>query len=163
MAIRIVFLLALSTLLSAYIHAGTTKDAEKIIDISANRISMDDKNSLGRYYGDVVIYYDGGLLKADEVLIYEENNHIGRMIAYGQKDTPAAYQIGAEGDENFIYLEAQKIIYRTADNFLQLEGNVRVKRNNGSVKSHTLQYHIDQKKITTTGRKNQKVESSIAL
>ena len=164
MIIKIIFLLVLSALLSAYIHANVVKDAEKkLIDISANKINMDDKNSFGGYYGDVVIYYDSGQLEADKVLIYEENNRIGEMIAYGRENTPAIYQRGTEGDEDFIYLEAQKIIYKTVDNFLQLEGSVYVKRNDGSIKAHTLQYDLDKKEVTTTGQKNQKVESSVTL
>ena len=111
MSLRTIPLLILA-LLSQPVF-GERADRDKPIQIEANRMSIDDAKKIQILEGDVVVIKGTMVLRADRVVITEDQYGFQKGTAFGGKDGLARMRQKREGADEYTDGEAERIEYNT--------------------------------------------------
>ena len=151
MSLRTVTLLILA-LLSQPVFAERA-DRDKPMQVEANRISIDDAKKIQILEGDVVVIKGTLALRADRVVITEDQYGFQKGTAFGGKDGLARMRQKREGMEEYIDGEAERIEYNTNTEVAELFHRAWVKSGQDQVRGDYIWYDaISEKYLVTAGQ-----------
>ncbi len=150
MKLRLTILL-LASLTSAAALAERA-DRDKPLQLEANRISIDDAKKIQILEGDVILIKGTMVLKADRVVIVEDQYGFQKGTAFGGKDGLARIRQKREGREEYMEGEAERIEYNTNNEVAELFHRAWVKSGEDEVKGDYIWYDgISEKYLVTSG------------
>ena len=151
MSLRTVTLLTLA-LLSQPAFAERA-DRDQPIQVEANRISIDDAKKIQILEGDVVVIKGTMVLRADRVVITEDQYGFQKATATGGKDGLARMRQKREGVDEYTDGEAERIDYNTNTEVAEFFHRAWVKSGPDQVRGDYIWYDsISEKYLVTAGQ-----------
>ena len=145
----------LSLLLACSISAAAMAeraDRDKPLQIEANRVSIDDAQKIQILEGDVVLIKGTMVLRADRVVVTEDQYGFQKGTAFGGKGGLARFRQKREGLEEYVEGEAERIEYNTNNEVAELFHRAWVKSGEDEVKGDYIWYDgISEKYLVTVG------------
>ena len=130
-------------------------DRDKPLQLEANRISIDDAKKIQILEGDVVVIKGTMVLRADRVVVTEDQYGFQKGVATGGKDGLARIRQKREGREEYIEGEGERIEYNTNTEVAELFQRAWVKSGEDQVKGDYIWYDgISEKYLVTAGKSN---------
>jgi lipopolysaccharide export system protein LptA len=150
MSLRIASLLLMSLISSAVM--AERADRDKPLQLEANRVSIDDAKKIQILEGDVLLIKGTMVLKAERVVITEDQYGFQKGTAFGGKDGLARIRQKREGREEYVEGEAERIEYNTNNEVAELFHRAWVKSGEDEVKGDYIWYDgISEKYLVTAG------------
>ena len=141
--------LCLLTSLSAHAERA---DRNKPMLLEANRVSIDDAKKIQILEGDVLISKGTMTLKADRVVIREDQYGFQKGTAFGGKNGLAHFRQKREGKEEYVEGEGERIEYNTNSEILELFHRSWVKSGEDQVRGDYIWYDaVSEKYLVTAG------------
>lgn len=151
MSLRILTLV-LASLFSATAFAERA-DRDKPLQLEADRISIDDAKKIQILEGDVVLIKGTMVLKADRVVVTEDQFGFQKGVAYGGKGGLARIRQKREGVDAYVEGEAERIEYNSSNEVAELFQRAWVKSGDDQVKGDYIWYDgISEKYLVTAGK-----------
>ena len=127
-------------------------DRDKPLQVEANRISIDDAKKVQVLEGDVVLVKGTMVLRADKVVVTEDQYGFQKGVATGGKDGLARFRQKREGVEEYIDGEAERIEYNTNSEVAELFHRAWVRSGDDQVRGDYIWYDgISEKYLVTAG------------
>jgi len=128
-------------------------DRDKPMQLEASRISIDDAKKIQILEGDVVVIKGTMVLRADRVVVTEDQYGFLKGVATGGKDGLARIRQKREGREEYIDGEAERIEYNTNTEVAELFQRAWVRSGEDQVKGDYIWYDaISEKYLVTAGK-----------
>ncbi|MFZ2268573.1 MAG: lipopolysaccharide transport periplasmic protein LptA [Azonexus sp.] len=148
--------LRLATLLLCLIASQSAfaekADRDKPLQLEANKVSIDDGKKIQILEGDVVLIKGTMILKADRVVVTEDQYGFQKGTAFGGKGGLAKFRQKREGREEYIDGEAERIEYNTNSEVLELFHRAWVKNGEDQLKGDYIWYDtVSEKYLVTAG------------
>jgi len=124
-----------------------SKDSDKPIFIKASSAEIDEIAGLSIYQGLVKITQGSLIITANEIKVYNDKKKISKVIAYGDKASPAYYKQDRKLTERFVEAKAQEIIYIINDEMVHLKGEANLIQGYDSFSGNTLDYDIKNDRV----------------
>jgi lipopolysaccharide export system protein LptA len=138
-------------LLSLSAHAERA-DRDKPMLLEANRVAIDDAKKIQILEGDVLITKGTMILKADRVVIKEDQYGFQKGTAFGGKNGLARFRQKREGKEEYVEGEGERIEYNTNSEILELFHRAWVKSGEDQVRGDYIWYDaVSEKYLVTAG------------
>ena len=128
----LVVLLLLSTL-----SLAEKADRDKPIEIESDTMTMDDTKNVSIYTGDVILTQGTLIIKADELIVREDNQGFQHSTSTGN---PTSFKQKREGVEEYIEGIGQRIEYDGHMDKVHIYRNAIVKRGNDTVMGDYIIY-----------------------
>ena len=128
----LVVLLLLSTL-----SLAEKADRDKPIEIVSDTMTMDDTKNVSIYTGDVILTQGTLIIKADELIVREDNQGFQHSTSTGN---PTSFKQKREGVEEYIEGIGQRIEYDGHMDKVHIYRNAIVKRGNDTVMGDYIIY-----------------------
>ncbi|PKO44143.1 MAG: lipopolysaccharide transport periplasmic protein LptA [Betaproteobacteria bacterium HGW-Betaproteobacteria-4] len=143
--------LTLCLLISIPAHAERA-DRDKPMLLEANRVSIDDARKIQILEGDVLITKGTMTLKADRVVIREDQYGFQKGTAFGGKSGLARFRQKRDGKEEYVEGEGERIEYNTNSEILELFHRAWVRNGEDQVRGDYIWYDaISEKYLVTAG------------
>jgi len=143
--------LTLCLMISLAAHAERA-DRDKPMLLEANRASIDDAKKIQVLEGDVLITKGTMTLKADRVIITEDQYGFQKGTAFSGKNGLAYFRQKREGKEEYVEGEGERIEYNTNSEILELFHRAWVKNGEDLVKGDYIWYDaVSEKYLVTAG------------
>ncbi|KAB2920972.1 MAG: lipopolysaccharide transport periplasmic protein LptA [Dechloromonas sp.] len=127
-------------------------DRDKPMHLEANRISIDDAKKIQILEGDVVITKGTLILKADRIVVTEDQYGFQKGTAFGGKGGLARFRQKREGRDDFMEGEAERIEYNSNNEVAELFHRAWVKSGEDEIKGDYIWYDaISEKYLVTAG------------
>ncbi len=127
-------------------------DRDKPMLLEANRISIDDAKKIQILEGDVVITKGTMILKADRVVVTEDQYGFQKGTAFSGKGGLARFRQKREGKDEYIDGEAERIEYNSNSEIAELFHRAWVKSGEDEVKGDYIWYDaVSEKYLVTAG------------
>jgi len=146
-------LVALSLcLLAAQNALAERADRDKPMQLEANRITIDDARKIQVLEGDVLVTKGTMILKADRIVITEDQYGFQKGTAFGGKDGLARFRQKREGSEDYVDGEAERIEYNSNSEIAELFQRAWVKSGEDQVRGDYIRYDaVSEKYLVTAG------------
>ena len=131
--------LTLCLLAALPVHAERA-DRDKPMLLEASRVSIDDAKKIQILEGDVVITKGTMILKADRVVITEDQYGFQKGTAFSGKDGLARFRQKREGKDEYIEGEAERIEYDGRADKVELFNRAYVKSGHDEVRGRYIAY-----------------------
>lgn len=139
-------------LVIAYPAIAEKADRDKPMLLEANRVSIDDAKKIQILEGDVLITKGTMILKADRVVITEDQYGFQKGSAFSGKKGLAYFRQKREGKAEYIEGEAERIDYNTNTEIVELFQRAWVKNAEDQLKGDYIWYDaISEKYLVTAG------------
>ena len=126
------------TLAAASLGAHTEQaDRDKPVNIEADRVEIDDQKKEAVFQGNVVLTQGTLMLKADRIIVNQDETGFQSGIAYGN---PAYFRQKREGFEDFIEGEAERLEYKGQEEKVELFINAKLTRGGDEVRGNYISY-----------------------
>jgi lipopolysaccharide export system protein LptA len=135
--------------LQAGVAAALPEDQQQPIHITAD--SAVQENNVVTYRGKVLIVQGSIRIDADEVVIYHDKGKLQRAVATGK---PAHFQEQPDAGGGVIAGSANKLIYHSADQRVELLQDAFVDRDKSTVKGNRIEYLLPSKTVRAEGSAN---------
>ena len=150
MSLRVASLLLISLISTAAL--AERADRDKPLQLEANRVSIDDAKKIQILEGDVLLIKGTMVLKADRVVITEDQYGFQKGTAFGGKNGLARIRQKREGREEYVEGEAERIEYNTNNEVAELFHRAWVKSGEDEVRGDYIWYDgISEKYLVTAG------------
>ena len=127
-------------------------DRDKPMLLEANRVSIDDARKIQILEGDVLITKGTMTLKADRVVIREDQYGFQKGTAFGGKSGLARFRQKRDGKEEYVEGEGERIEYNTNSEILELFHRAWVRNGEDQVRGDYIWYDaISEKYLVTAG------------
>jgi len=127
-------------------------DRDKPMQLEANRVSIDDAKKIQILEGDVVIIKGTMMLKADRVIVTEDQYGFQKGTAFGGKSGLARFRQKREGREEYTEGEAERIEYNTNSEIAEFFHRAWVKSGEDQVRGDYIWYDaVSEKYLVTAG------------
>lgn len=128
-------------------------DRDKPLQLEASRISIDDAKKIQILEGDVIVIKGTMMLRADRVVITEDQYGFQKGVAFGGKDGLARIRQKREGKDEYSEGEAERIEYNTNSEVAEFFHRAWVKSGEDQVKGDYIWYDgISEKYLVTAGQ-----------
>ena len=125
------------------------QDRSQPIEVSANQATLDDKQSLAVYEGNVVLTQGSLTIKADKLTIKAaKNGQVDEVIATGKL---AEFTQTPEPNKDPIIAKAEHITYSVAQEKIVLTRSASVVQNKNLFQGNVITYDIKQQKLSASG------------
>ncbi|PKO94664.1 MAG: lipopolysaccharide transport periplasmic protein LptA [Betaproteobacteria bacterium HGW-Betaproteobacteria-10] len=152
MTLRLVALAISLCLLATQNALAERADRDKPMQLEANRITIDDAKKIQILEGDVLVTKGTMTLKANRIVITEDQYGFQKGTAFGGKDGLARFRQKREGSEDYLEGEAERIEYNTNSEVAELFHRAWVKSGEDEVKGDYIWYDaISEKYLVTAG------------
>jgi len=132
------------------------EDRSQPIEVSANQATLDDKQSLAVYEGNVVLTQGTLIIKADKLTIKAAiNGQVDEVIATGEL---AEFTQTPEPNKDPIVAKAEHITYSVAQEKIVLTRSASVVQNKNLFQGNIITYDIKQQKLRASGPSETKTE-----
>ncbi|MDP2883296.1 MAG: lipopolysaccharide transport periplasmic protein LptA [Azonexus sp.] len=143
--------LTVCLLISLAAHAERA-DRDKPMLLEANRVSIDDAKKIQILEGDVLITKGTMTLKADRVVIKEDQYGFQKGTAFGGKSGLARFRQKRDGKEEYVEGEGERIEYNTNSEVVELFHRAWVKSGEDQVRGDYIWYDaVSEKYLVTAG------------
>jgi lipopolysaccharide export system protein LptA len=123
-----------------------TSDPQQPIEIEAQQMILDERNSVSTYSGRVVLTQGSILIEAEKLVIYMRNNKLERMEAFGSGTAQASFrQQLANGEET--RANAGRMEYRAADSRLILRQQAQLRQRGNHIQSERIDYNTSSNSL----------------
>ncbi|MBP8170458.1 MAG: lipopolysaccharide transport periplasmic protein LptA [Azonexus sp.] len=127
-------------------------DRDKPMQLEANRITIDDAKKIQILEGDVLVTKGTMSLKADRIVITEDQYGFQKGTAFGGKDGLARFRQKREGVEEYVDGEAERIEYNSNSEVAELFHRAWVKSGEDQVRGDYIRYDaVSEKYLVTAG------------
>ncbi|RIX40684.1 MAG: lipopolysaccharide transport periplasmic protein LptA [Rhodocyclales bacterium GT-UBC] len=127
-------------------------DRDKPMQLEANRISIDDAKKVQILEGDVVITKGTMILKADRVVVTEDQYGFQKGTAFSGKGGLARFRQKREGKDEYVDGEAERIEYNSNTEIAELFHRAWVRSGDDEVKGDYIWYDaVSEKYLVTAG------------
>ena len=127
-------------------------DRDKPTQVEANRISIDDAKKIQILEGDVVVTKGTMVLRADRVVISEDQYGFQKGVATGGKDGLARIRQKREGKDEYTDGEAERIEYNSNNEIAEFFHRAWVRSGEDQVRGDYIWYDgISEKYLVTAG------------
>jgi len=127
-------------------------DRDKPLQLEADKVSIDDAKKIQILEGDVVLIKGTMILKADRVVVTEDQYGFQKGTAFSGKNGLAKFRQKREGREEYIDGEAERIEYNTNSEVLELFHRAWVKNGEDQLKGDYIWYDtVSEKYLVTAG------------
>lgn len=127
-------------------------DREKPLQVEAQRMSIDDGKKIQILEGDVVLTKGTMILRAERVVVTEDQYGFQKSTAFAGKGGLARFRQKREGKEDYIDGEAERIEYNTGSEIAELFHRAWIKGGEDQVKGDYIWYDaISEKYLATAG------------
>jgi lipopolysaccharide export system protein LptA len=127
-------------------------DRDKPLQVEAQRLSIDDAKKVQILEGDVVLTKGTLILRAERVIITEDQYGFQKSTAFAGKSGLAHFRQKREGRDDYIDGEAERIEYNTANEVAELFHRAWIKGGEDQVKGDYIWYDaISEKYLATAG------------
>ncbi|MFZ2971005.1 MAG: lipopolysaccharide transport periplasmic protein LptA [Ferribacterium limneticum] len=127
-------------------------DRDKPMLLEANRVSIDDAKKIQILEGDVLITKGTMTLKADRVVIKEDQYGFQKGTAFGGKNGLARFRQKRDGKEEYVDGEGERIEYNTNSEVVELFHRAWVKSGEDQVRGDYIWYDaVSEKYLVTAG------------
>lgn len=123
-------------------------NSDSPISVSANSARLDDSKGEATYSGDVVVTQDQTRLTADRVVLFQNQQGVQRIEAFG---TPARYEHPAMGDQAETDAQALKITYTAKDSRLILEQEAVIEQAGNVFRGDRIEYDAVARIVSAEG------------
>jgi lipopolysaccharide export system protein LptA len=128
-------------------------DRDKPLQLEASRISIDDAKKIQILEGDVIVIKGTMMLRADRVVITEDQYGFQKGVAFGGKDGLARIRQKREGKDEYSEGEAERIEYNTNSEVAEFFHRAWVRSGEDQVKGDYIWYDgISEKYLVTAGQ-----------
>ncbi|KXB31016.1 lipopolysaccharide transport periplasmic protein LptA [Dechloromonas denitrificans] len=139
-------------LLAAQPALAERADRDKPMQLEANRVSIDDAKKIQILEGDVVITKGTMVLKADRIVITEDQYGFQKGTAFAGKGGLARFRQKREGRDEYIDGEAERIEYNSNSEIAELFHRAWVRSGEDEVKGDYIWYDaVSEKYLVTAG------------
>lgn len=139
-------------LLAAPAAFAEKADRDKPMHLEANRISIDDAKKIQILEGDVVITKGTLVLKADRIVVTEDQYGFQKGTAFGGKGGLARFRQKREGRDDYMEGEAERIEYNSNSEIAELFHRAWVKSGEDEIKGDYIWYDaVSEKYLVTAG------------
>ena len=129
-------------------------DREKPIQITADSGSLDQKNEITIWKGNVVIIQGTLRFTAAHVVLSRTKDGQQHAVATG---SPVTFQQKLEGKPEYVKGHGTKVQYNSKSNIVVLTGNAQVSRGGDTVKGDVITYNTVTEYYTVDGSKGRQV------
>lgn len=126
-------------LLPAAAHAERA-DRDQPVNIEANRVSVDDRNKVHVFEGDVVLTQGTLVIKGNRLVVTQGADGFQTGVATGSDKRPATFRQKREGSEEVVEGEAERIEYDSRAERARLFNRARVKSGGDEVRGQFIEY-----------------------
>jgi lipopolysaccharide export system protein LptA len=128
-------------------------DRDKPTQIEANRISIDDAKKIQILEGDVVVTKGTMVLRADRVVITEDQYGFQKGVATGGKDGLARIRQKREGKDEYTDGEAERIEYNSNNEIAEFFHRAWVRSGEDQIRGDYIWYDgVSEKYLVTAGK-----------
>ncbi len=146
------FLLATLSLCVTLPALAERADRDKPMLLEAQRVSIDDAKKIQILEGDVIITKGTMILKAERVIVTEDEYGFQRSTAFAGKGSLARFRQKREGREDYVEGEAERIEYNTRNEVAELFHKSWVKSGEDQIKGDYIWYDaVSEKYLVTAG------------
>jgi len=138
--------LALVLLVSQPVFAERA-DRDKPMLLEANRISIDDARKQQILEGDVVITKGTLVLKAERIIVTEDQYGFQKGTAFATKGGKATFRQKREGRDDYVEGEAERIEYNSNTEVAELFHKARVRSGEDEVRGDYIWYDAVSEKF----------------
>jgi lipopolysaccharide export system protein LptA len=150
MSLRLALLIACT--LTAQSALAERADRDKPLQIEAQRMSIDDAKKIQILEGDVVLTKGSIILRAERVVITEDQYGFQKSTAFGGKGGLARFRQKREGKEGYIDGEGERIEYNTGNEIAELFHHAWIQDGEDQVKGDYIWYDaVSEKYLATAG------------
>jgi lipopolysaccharide export system protein LptA len=143
---------ALALFLAPGLSQAERADRDKPLHLEALRVSIDDANKVQILEGEVVLTKGTMVLRADRVVIIEDQYGFQKSTAFGGKNGLARFRQKREGVDEYVEGEAERIEYNTLNEVAELFHRAWFKSGEDTVKGDYIWYDaINEKYLVTAG------------
>jgi len=122
-------------------------DRDKPMLLEANRISIDDTKKQQILEGDVVITKGTLVLKAERIIITEDQYGFQKGTAFAAPGSKATFRQKREGREDYVEGEAERIEYNSDTEIAELFHRARVRSGEDEVRGDYIWYDAVSEKF----------------
>ncbi len=127
-------------------------DRDKPMLLEANRVTIDDAKKIQILEGDVVVTKGTMMLKADRIVITEDQYGFQKGVAFAGKGGLARFRQKREGKDEYMEGEAERIEYNSNSEIAELFHRAFVKSGDDQVKGDYIWYDaVNEKYLVTAG------------
>lgn len=127
-------------------------DKDKPMLLEAQRVSIDDAKKVQILEGDVVITKGTMILRAERVIVTEDEYGFQRSTAFAGKGGLARFRQKREGREDYVDGEAERIEYNTRNEVAELFHRAWVKSGEDQLRGDYIWYDaVSEKYLVTAG------------
>ncbi|MCE1183275.1 MAG: lipopolysaccharide transport periplasmic protein LptA [Rhodocyclales bacterium] len=139
-------------LLTAFPAQAEKADRNKPMLLEANRVSIDDAKKIQILEGDVVITKGTLQLKADRIVITEDQYGFQKGVAFAGKSGLARFRQKREGRDEYIEGEAERVEYNSNTEIAELFHKAWIKSGDDQIKGDYIWYDaVSEKYLVTAG------------
>ena len=111
-------------------------DREKPVNIEANRLTVDDRNKVHVFEGNVVLTQGSLVIKGDRLVVMQGPDGFQTGVATGSDKRPATFRQKREGSNEFVEGEAERIEYDSRAERARRLNHARVENGGDEVRGH---------------------------
>ena len=139
-------------LIAAFPAFAERADRDKPMHLEANRISIDDAKKIQILEGDVVITKGTLVLRADRIVVTEDQYGFQKGTAFGGKGGLARFRQKREGRDDYMEGEAERIEYDSNREVAELFHRAWVKSGEDQIRGDYIWYDaVSEKYLVTAG------------
>ena len=144
---------AIASILFATSPAWAEKaDAEKPVNIEADRVSVDDVKKLQTFEGNVQLVKGTLIIRAERIVISQDDDGYQRGVATGSGSALARFRQKREGIDEYIEGEAERIEHDAKSEKTEFFIRARVKSGQDEVRGQFISYDArNEQYVVTSG------------
>ncbi len=131
-------------------------DRDKPVNLEADTVTLDDIKKLSTYDGNVVLSQGTILLRADRVLVTQNEAGLDKVVASGH---PVAFRQKLDGRDEYIEGFADRIEYNSGSSQLELIGQARLRRGTDELRGAQISYNANTEFYKVVGQPNAQTPS----
>jgi lipopolysaccharide export system protein LptA len=127
-------------------------DAEKPVNIEADRVSVDDVKKLQTFEGNVQLVKGTLIIRAERIVISQDDDGYQRGVATGSAGALARFRQKREGVDEYIEGEAERIEHDAKNEKTEFFNRARVKSGQDEVRGQFISYDArNEQYVVTSG------------
>ena len=127
-------------------------DAEKPVNLEADRVSVDDVKKLQIFEGNVQLVKGTLIIRAERIVVSQDDDGYQRGVATGTAGTPPRFRQKREGQDDFIEGEGERIEHDARAEKTEFFNRAWVKSGLDEVRGQFISYDaLTEKYVVTSG------------
>lgn len=130
-------------------------DRSKPINLEADKVTVDDRNKVHTYEGNVVLTQGTMIIRAGKVVITQDLEGYQKGVAYAPQGGLAKFRQKREGRDDYVDGEAERIEQDTRTELTKFFNKAWVRSGQDEVRGEYIQYNgVTENYVVTNGPNN---------